>query len=417
MKRTIFHIDQNCYFASVEMIAHPEYRSVPMAVTGDASKRHGIILARNELAKRAGVKTAEAIWQAEQKCPDLVKVSSHYDKYAFYSGKLRAMYEEYSDRVEPFGMDECWVDLTEVIGDRDPGDLADEIRRRVRDEFKLTCSIGVSFNKIFAKLGSDYKKPDATTVITKENFRDVVWPLPAADLLFVGGATSAKLREVNIRTIGDIAGSDREFLRDYLGKAGDMLWRYSNGLDDSPVAPSDYERKHKSVGNSMTTPADILTRRQAAGTFRKLSASVAARLRKHKLIGSCIQITVRDKDLLTYEHQRMLFEPTNSERIIYETAVALFDESYDWHSAVRSVGVRCTKLIPEDSGVQMSLFAESEEQKEENVKLAKAIDDINMRFGTGTVKSCAELDSIISPNYDPDLYDGGITEGKKDPFR
>lgn len=417
MKRTIFHIDQNCYFASVEMIAHPEYRSVPMAVTGDASKRHGIILARNELAKRAGVKTAEAIWQAEQKCPDLVKVSSHYDKYAFYSGKLRAMYEEYSDRVEPFGMDECWVDLTEVIGGRDPGELADEIRKRVRDEFKLTCSIGVSFNKIFAKLGSDYKKPDATTVITEENFRDVVWPLPAADLLFVGGATSAKLREVNIRTIGDIARSNREFLRDYLGKAGDMLWIYSNGLDDSPVAPSDYERELKSVGNSMTTPADILTRRQAAGIFRKLSASVAARLRKHKLIGSCIQITVRDKALLTYEHQRMLFEPTNSERIIYETAMALFDESYDWHSAVRSVGVRCTKLIPEDSGVQMSLFAESEEQKEENVKLAKAIDDINMRFGTGTVKSCAELDSIISPNYDPEFYDGGITEGKRDPFR
>ncbi len=417
MKRTIFHIDQNCYFASVEMIAHPEYRTVPMAVTGDASKRHGIILARNELAKRAGVKTAEAIWQAEQKCPDLVKVSSHYDKYAFYSGKLRAMYEEYSDRVEPFGMDECWVDLTEVIGDKDPGELADEIRKRVRDEFKLTCSIGVSFNKIFAKLGSDYKKPDATTVITEENFRDVVWPLPAADLLFVGGATSAKLREVNIRTIGDIARSNREFMRDYLGKAGDMLWLYSNGLDDSPVAPSDYERELKSVGNSMTTPADILTRRQAAGTFRKLSASVASRLRKHKLIGSCIQITVRDKELLTYEHQRMLFEPTNSERIIYETAMSLFDESYDWHSAVRSVGVRCTKLIPEDSGVQMSLFAESEEQKEENVKLAKAIDDINMRFGTGTVKSCAELDSIVSPNYDPEFYDGGITEGKRNPFQ
>lgn len=417
MKRTIFHIDQNCYFASVEMIAHPEYRNVPMAVTGDASKRHGIILARNELAKRAGVKTAEAIWQAEQKCPDLVKVSSHYDKYAFYSGKLRAMYEEYSDRVEPFGMDECWVDLTEVIGDKDPGELADEIRKRVRDEFKLTCSIGVSFNKIFAKLGSDYKKPDATTVITEENFRDVVWPLPAADLLFVGGATSAKLREVNIRTIGDIARSNREFMRDYLGKAGDMLWLYSNGLDDSPVAPSDYERELKSVGNSMTTPADILTRRQAAGTFRKLSASVASRLRKHKLIGSCIQITVRDKELLTYEHQRMLFEPTNSERIIYETAMALFDESYDWHSAVRSVGVRCTKLIPEDSGVQMSLFAESEEQKEENVKLAKAIDDINMRFGLGTVKSCAELDSIVSPNYDPEFYDGGITEGKRNPFQ
>ena len=416
MKRTIFHIDQNCFFASVEMVSHPEYRNVPMAVTGDASKRHGIILARNELAKKAGVKTAEAIWQAEQKCPGLVKASAHYEKYAFYSGKLRAMYEEYSDRVEPFGMDECWVDMTDVTGDRDPRELADEIRKRVRDEFKLTCSVGVSFNKIFAKLGSDYKKPDATTVITEENFREVVWPLPVSDLLFVGGATASKLHEVNIRTIGDLAGSDREFISDYLGKPGEMLWLYSNGIDDSPVAPSDYERELKSVGNSMTTPADILSRRQAAGTFRTLSVSVASRLRKHRLLGSCIQISVRDKDLCTYEHQRMLFEPTNSEKVIYETAMELFDESYDWHSAVRSVGVRCTKLIPVGSGIQMSLFPEQEAGRAEDGKLAKVIDDINSRFGAGTIRSCTELEGIMSPNYDPEFYDGGITEGKKRPL-
>ena len=417
MKRTIFHIDQNCFFASVEMVAHPELRNVPMAVTGDASKRHGIILARNELAKQAGVKTAEAIWQAEQKCPGLVKVSSHYDKYAFYSGKLRALYEEYSDRVEPFGMDECWVDMTDVIGDRDPRELADEIRRRVREEFKLTCSIGVSFNKIFAKLGSDYKKPDATTVITEENFRDIVWPLPAADLLFVGGATASRLTEVNIRTIGDMANASRGFMADYLGKPGEMLWLYANGIDDTPVAPSDEKRQYKSIGNSMTTPKDILTRRQACGTFRTLSASVASRLRKHGLLGCNVAITVRDKDLFTYEHQKTLFEPTNSEKVIYETAMELFDESYDWHTAIRSVGVRCAKVIPEDSGIQMSIFSETQEKKEEDSKLSKVIDDINRRFGEGTVKSCASLDGIMSPNYDPEFYDGGITEGKKDPFR
>ena len=416
MKRTIFHIDQNCFFASVEMVAHPELRNVPMAVTGDASKRHGIILARNELAKQAGVKTAEAIWQAEQKCPGLVKVSSHYDKYAFYSGKLRSLYEEYSDRVEPFGMDECWVDMTDVIGDRDPGELADEIRRRVREEFKLTCSIGVSFNKIFAKLGSDYKKPDATTVITEENFRDIVWPLPAADLLFVGGATASRLTEVNIRTIGDMANASREFMADYLGKPGEMLWLYANGIDDAPVAPADEKRQYKSIGNSMTTPKDILTRRQACGTFRTLSASVASRLRKHGLLGCNVAITVRDKDLLTYEHQKTLFEPTNSEKVIYETAMELFDESYDWHSAIRSVGVRCAKVIPEDSGIQMSMFSETQEKKEEDSKLSKVIDDINRRFGEGTVKSCASLDGIMSPNYNPEFYDGGITEGKRNPL-
>ena len=417
MKRTIFHIDQNCFFASVEMIAHPEYRNVPMAVTGDATKRHGIILARNEPAKQAGVKTAEAIWQAEQKCPGLVKVSSHYDKYAFYSGRLRAMYEEYSDRVEPFGMDECWVDLTDVIGDRDPKELADEIRRRVRDEFKLSCSIGVSFNKIFAKLGSDYKKPDATTVITEENFREVVWPLPAADLLFVGGATANKLTEVNIRTIGDIANTPREFMSDYLGKPGDSLWLYANGIDDSPVAPADAERQYKSIGNSMTTPRDIMNRTQACGTFHTLAASVASRLRKHGLLGCNVAITVRDRDLITYEHQRTLFEPTNSEKVIYETAMDLFDESYDWHTAIRSVGVRCAKVIPEDSGVQMSMFSESQEKREEDSKLNKVIDDINRRFGDGTIKNCASMQGIMSPNYNPEFYDGGITEGKKDPFK
>ena len=417
MRRTIFHIDQNCFFASVEMIAHPEYRNVPMAVTGDATKRHGIILARNEPAKQAGVKTAEAIWQAEQKCPGLVKVSSHYDKYAFYSGRLRAMYEEYSDRVEPFGMDECWVDLTDVIGDRDPKELADEIRRRVREEFKLSCSIGVSFNKIFAKLGSDYKKPDATTVITEENFREVVWPLPAADLLFVGGATANKLTEVNIRTIGDIANTPREFMSDYLGKPGDSLWLYANGIDDSPVAPADAERQYKSIGNSMTTPRDIMNRTQACGTFHTLAASVASRLRKHGLLGCNVAITVRDRDLITYEHQRTLFEPTNSEKVIYETAMDLFDESYDWHTAIRSVGVRCAKVIPEDSGVQMSMFSESQEKREEDSKLNKVIDDINRRFGDGTIKSCASMQGIMSPNYNPEFYDGGITEGKKDPFK
>ena len=417
MKRTIFHIDQNCFFASVEMVAHPEYRNVPMAVTGDASKRHGIILARNELAKKAGVKTAEAIWQAEQKCPELVKVSSHYDKYAFYSGKLRALYEEYSDKVEPFGMDECWVDLTDVIGDRDPGQLADEIRRRVREEFKLTCSIGVSFNKIFAKLGSDYKKPDATTVITEDNFKDIVWPLPAADLLFVGGATAARLNEVNIRTIGDLANSSREFMADYLGKPGEMLWLYANGIDDSPVAPADEQRQYKSIGNSLTTPKDILNRAEACGTFRTLAASVASRLRKHKLLGCNVAITVRDKDLMTYEHQKSLFEPTNSEKVIYETAMELFDESYDWHTVIRSVGVRCAKVIPEDSGIQLSMFSDTQEKKDADGKLSKVIDDINRRFGEGTVKSCAQMQGIMSPNYNPEFYDGGITEGKKDPFK
>ena len=416
MNRIIFHIDQNCYFASVEMISKPYLRDVPMAVTGDASKRHGIILAKNELAKKAGVKTAEAIWQAKQKCPDLVTVSSHYEDYAFYSGRLRQMYEEYSDKVEPFGMDECWVDMTDTIGDRDPREVADEIRQRVKDEFKLTCSVGVSFNKIFAKFGSDYKKPDATTVITEDDFKEMIWPQPVSELLFAGGATAKKLAEVNIKTIGDLACSDRGFITDYLGKPGDQLWLYANGLDDSPVRAADHERELKSVGNTMTTPADIINRTQAAGTFRTLSSSVAARLRRHGLLGSCVQITVRDRDLNIYEHQMMLFEPTSSEKVIFDSAMKLFDESYDWHAPLRGVGVRCTKLISEDSGVQISMFPEQEQTKAEDDKLARTVDDINRRFGDGTVRSCATLQGVTNPNYDPEFYDGGITAGKKSPF-
>ena len=184
MKRIIFHIDQNCYFASVEMISRPELRNVPMAVAGDAKARHGIILAKNEPAKKYGIKTAEAIWQAQAKCPDLVLVDAHHEKYEFYSKKLREMYSEYTDKVEPFGLDECWLDMTGIVSDYDEAEeLALEIRNRVKNEFKLTCSVGISFNKVFAKLGSDYKKPDATTVFTDQNWQEKIWPLPVSDLL------------------------------------------------------------------------------------------------------------------------------------------------------------------------------------------------------------------------------------------
>ena len=398
MKRIIFHIDQNCYFASVEMISRPELRNVPMAVAGDVKVRHGIILAKNEQAKKYGIKTAEAIWQAKAKCPDLVLVDAHHGKYEFYSKKLREMYSEYTDRVEPFGLDECWLDMTGIVKDyQEAEEIAFEIRQRVKEEFKLTCSVGISFNKVFAKLGSDYKKPDATTVFTDENWKEKIWPLPVSDLLFVGRHTADKLSKINVKTIGDLAKTDGEYINRYLGKAGIALWEYANGLDDSPVAESGYKRIPKSVGNSTTTAEDMTSDRQIERTLHMLSESVAERLRKHGLKGTVVQITVRDRDLGIYEKQGILFKATDNAGEIYSAAKKLFKDSYDWNKGVRSIGVRCTKLVRSDSGEQLSLFAEARKIERDD-RLNKAIDDINRRYGTSVIKSAAEAESASKEN-------------------
>lgn len=406
MERIVFHIDQNCYFASVEMIDHPEYRNVPMAVAGDEEKRHGIILAKNEIASKAGVKTAEAIWEAKRKCPDLITIPSHYDLYVSISKKLKAMYTEYTDQVEPFGIDECWLDMTEYCSDKNPVLVADEIRARVRNEFGLTCSVGVSFNKVFAKLGSDYKKPDATTYIGKDNYKDIVWPLPVSDLLFAGKKSAAKLKDINVITIGDLASADQLFIAEYLGKAGTMLWRYANGLDDSAVARADYERELKSINNSTTTPEDMSTPQQVYGTLKGLCAGTSMRLRRRGLETAGIALYVRDRDLNKYEHQRGLLIPTDSSGKIYEAAKKLFDESYDWHAPIRSIGIKCSKLTKAGKGSQISLF-EVQEESVKDRKLSEAVDKINSRYGIGTVKSLSELNGMNDYDRDPLRKEGG----------
>ena len=398
MKRIIFHIDQNCYFASVEMISRPELKDVPMAVAGDAKVRHGIILAKNEPAKKYGIKTAEAIWQAQAKCPDLVLVDAHHEKYEFYSKKLREMYSEYTDRVEPFGLDECWLDMTGIVSDYEEAEeIALEIRNRVKEEFKLTCSVGISFNKVFAKLGSDYKKPDATTVFSDTNWKEKIWPLPVSDLLFVGKHTADKLSKINVKTIGDLAAADGEFISRYLGKAGVVLWEYANGMDNAPVAESGYKRIPKSVGNSTTTAEDMTSDREIERTLHMLSESVAGRLRKHGLKGTVVQITVRDRDLGIYEKQGILYRATDDAKDIYKAANDLFKGSYDWNKGVRSIGVRCTKLVRSDSGEQLSLFTEAQ-RGERDDRLNKAIDDLNRRYGTSVIKSAAEAESASKEN-------------------
>lgn len=404
MERRILHVDQNCYFASVEMIEHPELRNVPMAVVGDASKRHGIILAKNQLASKAGVKTAEAIWQAETKCPNLVKIPAHHDKYKMFSNMLRDMYEEYTDLVEPFGLDECWLDITESSRGRSDEEIAQEIRWRVKQEFNLTCSIGVSFNKIFAKLGSDYKKPDAVTVIRRDTYKDIVWPLPVEDLLFVGRNTCERLHKINIRTIGDLANCNKEYINSYMGKNGDVLWLYANGMDESPVKETGATREIKSVGNSVTTPVDMVTLVEVSGTLKELSEEVAARLRRKSMLATTVQITVRDSKLNVYERQRSLFEPTDNGRHIYDLALELFKESHENGVALRSVGVRATKLIPKSSRLQISLFDEDLVKKQKDSRIDSVIDRINSVYGKGSVKTLGELNSVdyLEENKDED---------------
>lgn len=259
MHRVILHADLNKFYASVECLHRPELRDKSVVVGGDPTLRHGIVLAKNYPAKKFGIKTGEVLWQAHKKCPNLIAVPPNYSLYHRFSRMAREIYLDYTDQIEPFGIDEAWLDVTDSVGLYGDGQkIADEIRKRIKFQMGITASVGVSFNKIFAKLGSDMKKPDATTVITPENFRQLVWPLPAADLLYVGRATEAKLKRYMIRTIGDIANTSSYFLHFLLGKWGDVLWSFANGEDNSPVAPFWDEGIIKSIGNSTTTPRDLI---------------------------------------------------------------------------------------------------------------------------------------------------------------
>ena len=381
-ERTILHSDLNNFYASVECLYDPALRKHPIAVCGDPQARHGIVLAKNMLAKRAGVQTGEAIWQAKQKCPGLVIVTPDYDRYVRFSRLMRDIYADYTGDVEPFGMDECWLDVT---GHRLGGAaIADELRRRAREELGLTVSVGVSFNKVFAKLGSDLKKPDATTVISRENFRNVVWPLPAGALLYVGPATQRKLIKRNIYTIGDIARCAPEELHRALGSGGDMLWTYANGLDNTPVEAGDAPEMIKSVGNSTTTPRDIAGDEEARRVLIALSESVAERLRRHGLRGRVVSLSMRDRDLKCASCQRRLRRATALASEISACAQALLREHYGWEKPLRSLGVSVSALESADGDVQLDMFPDV--VRERRYALESAVGDIRRQFGRGAIQ-------------------------------
>jgi len=387
--RQVLHIDMNSYYASVECMYNPALRQGPMAVCGDPVNRHGIVLAKNEAAKKDGVKTGEAIWEAKQKCPNLVIVPPHYSRYIRFSRLARKMYAEYSDRVEPFGLDENWVELTYC--DRNDGtDVAEELRTRVKEEFGLTASIGVSFNKIFAKLGSDMKKPDAITVIRRDNYKEKVWPLPVSDLLGVGPATTRKLGKIGIRTIGGLATLDPELLRKLFGVVGLMLHAFANGNDTSPVAIEGRELPIKSIGNSITAAHDLHHATEIRAVAQMLAESVAARLREAGYLARTLSVSLRDYQLYNFERQKPLPKPTQLASEITKEASALILENFREGQWIRSLGVRASNLIPTAEMRQLT-FLTDELERESMLTLEETVDELRARYGGLIVRSGLSL--------------------------
>ena len=387
MDRVILHCDLNCFYASVELLSRPELRDVPTAVCGDPQSRHGIILAKNEPAKQFGVQTAETIWQAKKKCPDLVLLPPHHDLYHAYSRKVNAVYDEYTDLVEPFGIDESWLDVTHTLHlfGGDARGLADSLRQRLKRELGLTLSVGVSFNKVFAKLGSDYKKPDATTVISRENWKAMVWPLPVGDLLYVGSAARKILKQYGIDTIGQLAACKPEMLETLMGKMGLQLHAYANGLDREPVH-SRYEAEPvKSVGNGTTFPRDLTTREQIQGGIAMLADSVASRLRRAELYAGGIQVTMRDPQFRDRSRQRQFSAPTHLIRDLTGSAMELVDALWKPPSPVRALTVTAIHLVPEGSAYeQVDLFSPAP-RRDKQEKLEGAMERIRKKYGTDAI--------------------------------
>ena len=390
MDRIILHCDLNSFYASVELRSRPDLRDVPTAVCGDPTSRHGIILAKNEPAKKFGVQTAETIWQARKKCPGLVLLPPHHALYRQVSKQVNAIYEQYTDLVEPFGIDESWLDVTNTLHlfGGDARALADHLRARMKQELGLTLSVGVSFNKVFAKLGSDYKKPDAVTVFGRDKMESVIWQLPAGDMLLVGPTTQRTLAKYGVATIGDIARLDVKVLQRLLGRLGETLWRYANGLDDSPVRKAGQAEEVKTVGNSTTLPRDVTSEEEIRRTLLELAESVGARLRRMGLKAGEVQITVRGGDFQEIQRQRKLDPPACDSQTLYRAALDLYRRE-NKHWPVRLLGVRAGRLTG-DGEEQTSLFGEEDRERLE--RLESAVDPVRERFGKGSVARALSLE-------------------------
>lgn len=385
--RTILHSDLNNFYASVECLRNPEIRKFPVVVVGSKEDRHGIVLAKNMIAKNLGVKTGDVYWEARQKCGDtLVEVQADFSTYLSVSREVRKIYEDYSDRIEAYGIDECWVDVSSGLKLFGSGvQIAEIIRERIKSEIGLTVSIGVSWNKIFAKLGSDMKKPDAVTEITPENYKQKVWTLPVGDLLYVGGATQKKLNRIGIKTVGDLARADERALISLLGKWGSYLHTFANGKDASPVARVGEEEAIKSVGNSLTVYRDLADDGDAEPVIRLLADSVSARMREAGLKKArTVHIYARANDLTEYRKQGKLPRPSGTVGDIASTAFKLFKEVYPWDKPVRSMGISVSDFV--FGNEQLDFFADIEGE-EKRSRLDEAIDKLRDKYGNNIIQS------------------------------
>ena len=395
--RAILHSDLNCFYASVETMLDPSLRGKPVAVCGSTEERHGIVLAKSYEAKKCGVKTGMVNWEARQRCRDLIMVPPHYDQYLKYSKLTRAIYERYTDLVEPYGMDECWLDVTASRFQCGDGvQIAEEIRTACREELGLTVSVGVSFNKIFAKLGSDMKKPDATTVITPEDFREKVWPLAASEMIYVGRATEGKLAHFGIHTIGEVAATPPELLRSWFGVNGIALWRYANGCDQSRVMHKDFVSPVKSVGHGITCNADLENEEEVFKVMLELSQDVGHRLRVHGLAAKGVQIWIRANDLSGMQCQCKLPFRTQLPAEITAAGFKLFQERYRWDQKVRAVCIRATDLVPKSEEEQLSMFIDHA-KRDKKERLEDAVEELRGRFGKGALTYAVLLGNLKMP--------------------
>jgi len=381
MSKIILHSDLNGFYASVECFTNPKIRRFPVVVGGDSDARHGIVLAKNEIAKIAGIVTGETLYNAKIKCPNLVTVPPDFSKYLKFSRLTKQIYERFTDQVESFGIDECWLDVTASTKLFGTGEvIANEIRNTIKKEIGITASVGVSFNKIYAKLASDMKKPDATTIITKDNYKELVWKLPASDLLYVGKATKKKLQNLKIFTIGQLANTDINLLINHLGSWGYVMHTFANGKDNTPVKLKGEESFVKSVGNQMTLHRDIETLADVKRVFYLLSESVATRLREHGLKANVVQISIRDNNFTSVQRQGRLGYPTFLTADIANKALEIFTKKHNFSNPIRSLGMRASNLEAMNSPLQLDFFTDHVKRRKTEI-LELTIDDIRRRYG------------------------------------
>ena len=403
-QKLIFHVDVNSAFLSFEAVyrlqhgAKIDLRDIPSAVAGSQATRHGIILAKSALTKKYGIKTGEPTWQAKQKCPQLVTVPPNYALYMCCHQALVELLKKYTDMVQVFSIDECFMDMAGVKGADRPVELADKIRERIKKELGFTVSIGISTNKLLAKMGSDLKKPDAVSTLFPEEIPAKMWPLPIENLYMVGNATSQKLRKMGINTIGDLANYDLEMLKYKLKSWGKLIWEYANGMEDSEFSCSRHDIK--GIGNSTTVHFDVEDRKTAHQVLLSLVETVGMRLRFERRRCQVITVSIkRAEDLMVYSHQAKIQTPIDSTTAIYEYCKKLFDEAWDG-KPIRHLGVRVSDLTLADH-VQLSMF---EKDWEKQKKADQAVDQIRKKFGPHSIVRSNFLWSGLKP------LEGGLSD-------